>query len=577
MLLPLLLCPFLFTLVIIGLGWPVARRLRLDPAEKLCASVAISLLGIYLVAFAFYVLKAPRLEVGGMSAKFWILPIAAVIGLVTGRKNFAELCRDADARSLLAGQAMLWTWCVGWLAFVMAYSGGGWAGDWFEHWERARFFLERWPLDSKFIALYPLPARPPLANLVTGVFLDLTRVEFPLFQVVTTLLNGLVFLPAALLARRFFRAESGHGRVVIPVLVVLLMLNPAFVENATFPWTKLTAAFLVLSGLYFFLRAGESSVPRAAGPLCAASLAGALLAHYSAGPFVVLLAVAWLARSRARWGDPSFWRETARLGLLGGAVLATWFGWSVLAYGAQAALAPNTSVHAQPAGMGWLTKTALNLGDTIVPHFLRTLDPHLIEQRSASGWLRDWFFQLYQVNLFFVFGSVAWLAIVVRAWRRWQSSRAGDRAFWSWFIGGAVVIGVAVAPDRDHWGLAHICLQPVVVLGLAFLASQWPALSRAWRMLLIAGAACDLALGIALQFAVQAYAVDRWAHPETPLVAIFKGYSESALMNLVGKLSHHLVFLFDLVAAQGTLVLALLGAILTLALVRVSRSARPFV
>jgi len=45
---------------------------------------------------------------------------------------------------------------------VRSYSGGEWAGDWYEHYERARFFLERYPLGQKLISVYLLPARPPL-------------------------------------------------------------------------------------------------------------------------------------------------------------------------------------------------------------------------------------------------------------------------------------------------------------------------------------------------------------------------------------------------------------------------------
>jgi 4-amino-4-deoxy-L-arabinose transferase-like glycosyltransferase len=53
---------------------------------------------------------------------------------------------------------------------------------------------------------------------------------------------------------------------------VVLMLNPLFLQNATYPWTKLQAAFFILSGLYFFLRVRDGdggSGPRALCALCA--------------------------------------------------------------------------------------------------------------------------------------------------------------------------------------------------------------------------------------------------------------------------------------------------------------------
>ena len=51
--------------------------------------------------------------------------------------------------------------------------------------------------------------------------------------------------------------------------------------------------------------------------------------------------------------------------------------------------------------------------------------------------------------------------------RHWPAAAAPRRWFWTAFISGAILLGVAVHGARDTWGLAHICLQAVVVLGLA--------------------------------------------------------------------------------------------------------------
>jgi hypothetical protein len=569
MLLPLFASLVIFFGTVFGLAWPVAARLALDPAEKLCASALLSLLFIYLFAFAVYTLDAPV-------AALWALPLLALAGPLLGRRALIAAILDPDARSLLTGQLLVAGWCVGWLFFIASYSGGGWAGDWFEHWERARFFLERSPLDTKFLGSYALPARPPLANLVTGAFLAVTQISYAHYQLVTALLNSLAFLPAALLARRF-----GGGRRAMAVLAVLLMVSPSFVENATFAWTKLIAVAFVLGGLYFFLRTRDANPPRAAGPLCAAFLAAGILTHYSAAPFALLLAAAWLL-----WQRPP-WRTTVWLALLAAAVLATWFGWSLANYGPQTTLFSNSTVTSKDAQQGnQLLKIALNLRDTVVPHFLRSVDPALIAQRSPWGWWRDWFFQLYQVNLLFVFGSVAWLAIIVELVRRWRArSSAGvppaltprqagtpallGRGFWLWFIGGSILLGVAAHGARDSWGLAHICLQSIVVLGLAFLAARWSRLARGWRLALIAGATADLMLGIALQFGAQSYALDRWLAPGRDSSDTLTSYSESALLNLGGKIRNHLAFFTDVFPVPLALVLALLATVLMLALVRV--------
>jgi hypothetical protein len=355
-------------------------------------------------------------------------------------------------------------------------------------------------------------------------------------------------------------------------LVVLLMLNPSFVQNATFAWTKLAAVFFILSGLYFFLRALDADAPRAAGPLFAAAFATGILTHYSTGPYVLLLTLVWPALHRARWREPAFWWQTVKLGVVGGLVLATWFSWSLAVYGTHTTFLSNSSVTVKEAQTGdQLLKIALNLRDTVVPHFLRPLDPSLLTQRSPWGYLHDWFFQLYQLNLFFVFGSVAWLVLLRELIRHWPAAAALHRWFWTAFISGAILLGVAVHGARDTWGLAHICLQAVVVLGLAYLAARWATLSHNWRVVLLTGAALDFLLGIALHFAVQNYALDRWFTPDRSPLTIVQSYSETSVMNAMGKLYHQLGFFHDAFNLPAALVLALLTAILTLALARATR------
>ena len=471
MLLELTHCLLLFLAVTFGLAWPLAARLKLDRCEQLVASVMLSWVGVYLAAFAGYLNHLPK-------EAYWVLPGLAAAGLLANARAVAAVWREPDARALLVGQLLVSGWCLGWLWFVSSYNGGGWTSDWFEHWERTLFFLDRWPTDAQFLGVYALPARPPLANVTTGFFLALTQRTFAHYQLFTVLLNTLAFLPAALLVRRFRRPGAPAA---IGLLAVLLMLNPSFVENATFAWTKLAAVFFILGGLYFFLRALDAAAPRAAGPLCALSLAAAVLTHYSAGPYVLLLGLAWVLIQRGHWTDAAFWRQTAALALVGGLVLATWFGWSLTVYGAHTTLLSNSSVTVKDVHSGnQLLRIALNLRDTIVPHFLRPLDGALIAQTSRWGYWHDWLFQLYQVNLFFIFGSLAWLALLREGVRVWPAAPRA-RWFWALFVGGAVGLGVAVHGARDVWGLAHICLQSIAVLGLAFLAARWSELGRGWR------------------------------------------------------------------------------------------------
>lgn len=562
MLLSFLGCLGLVCAVTLGLAWPVAARLSLAPAEKIVASAALSLFGVFLAAWGVYTMALPQ-------AVLWIVPVFAAAGLLPGWRSLRETVRDPEARELVIGQLFMTGWCIGWLSFVITYSGGGWALDWFEHWERARFFLERWPHDRLFLAFYPVPARPPLANVVTGAFLALTRVDFAHFQLLSTVFGSLVFLPAALLARRF-----GGGRNAIAALAVLLMLNPLFLQNATFAWTKLPTAFFVLTALYFFLRAHDADAPRPAATLFALCLAAGILTHFSAGPYAVALALGWVTLGRRRWRDQAWWRTTLLAGLTGGLVLTTWFGWSLATYGVQGTFFSNTSaILHDPTPGAQFAKMTLNLRDTVVPHFLRPVESPILDQASTWGRARDWFFQLYQVNLLFGLGSVAWVALLVALRRAWREDGSGRRVFWAGFVGLVIVLGVCTHGTRDVWGLAHICLQSLVVLGLAVLAARWRELGSRWRTALVAGATVDFTTGIAFHFAVENYALDRWFSQGRSADEMMLSYTEAGRFNIAAKVQNQIAFFGDVFTPTPALVLPLLAALFALAVLRAARTA----
>ena len=527
----------LFLLIAFGIGWLPAARFPFAPAENIVAAAALALLGTFLIAWLIFVAALPAVAL-------WILPALGAAGFLIRWRALAEAWRDADGRAVIIGQLIVSVWCVGWLGTVASYSGGGWTSDWFEHWQRASFFLEHRPLDEKFIGIYSLPARPPLANIVTGALLAVTRLDFAHYQLFSTLLASLAFLPAALLARRF-----GRGSGAIAVCAVALMVSPLFVENATFAWTKLPAAFFALVALYFFLRAQEPGAPLAAAALFAVSLSAGLLAHYSIGPYAVMLAAGWWWLGWRRLDSTDWQRATGCAVLMTAIVLATWFGWSLHAYGARETFLSNSSVTAGAAHPGsQLGKITGNLRDTLVPHFLRPLDQSLIEQQSPWGKWRDWFFQTYQLNLIFACGSVAWLVIVRELVRTRRGTAPRLRRFWIGFGVGVVLLGIATHGARDEWGLTHICLQAFVLLALAFLAARWSELGRGWRIALLVGAAVDFICGIALQFGVESYAFDRWFAPGRPAAITFRSYTEPAFMNLAAKIKHKLVFFSDALA-----------------------------
>lgn len=548
----------LFALLSFGPAWPIAARLIGTAGERLLASIVFSWLAIFVVAWAVYVCALPL-------SVLWILPPAAIVGLAVGWRPLRALAREPEARELATAQAIVTCAVVAWLALIVSYSGGAWVGDWFGHWQRTAFFLERGPRDILFNGFDPLTSRPPLANVIFGAFVALTKKDFAHYQLASAFLGSLAFLPTAVFARRF------GGRAAIAVLAALLLASPMFAQNATFAWTKLPAACLTLAAFHFLLRADAPDCPRA-GLIAAIALGAALLTHYSAGPYALVFAAIWLARGR--WREAAWWRGTALAALAGAAVLALWFGWALGIYGARGTFLTNTSVTDAAPGVGaQLVSGLLNVRDTLVPHFLREVDYRFIAQRNPWGWWRDWFFQLYQINLVFLCGSVAWLAILVALRKDALLARSSVRAGWAASIAAIALLGVMVHSARDRWGLAHICLQPLALGGLAFLAARWETIGTGWRRVVVVGAAADLALGIALHFGAQSLLIDQWLGAATaggPL----DGYSAHAQANWRAKVHFRHAFFGDAYANREMIILALLAALLALAGWRAAKAAR---
>jgi dolichyl-phosphate-mannose-protein mannosyltransferase len=537
----------------------ITSRLNLDPAEKFVGGCALAVLLVFLVGWAIFIYTLP-------TNFFWALPAVASAGLWLQRRTLSEITTDADAANLIFSQVLITLWSVGWLALVLSYSGGDWLADWFGHQQRTWFFLDHGPLNIQFNGFDPLPSRPPLANVVTGAFLTLTERDFAHYQFFSTLLGSLVFLPAALLARRM-----GNGRA-IAVLAVLFMVNPMYLQNVTYAWTKLPAAFFVLTAVYFFLRAHDRPSSTVYALLFAITLASGLLTHYSTGPCAVALAVAWMIQGWAKRKEIA-WRQATLSAIAAGTlILFVWFGWAFSVYGITGTLTSNSSFTDQASsGSTQWQVIGLNIRDTIIPHFLRQVDFTAFTQRSVSGEWRDRFFTLYQNNFFFSFGSAAWAGLLVAIVQGWPRGKFAARFFWVWFTLTTTVIGVGVIGSRHPLGLAHICLQPLVLLGLAYLAASLPKIGTHWKRVLLVGATVDVATGILLQFGSQAFALERCFQPNRSIFDVISDYSRPAQMNFYAKLRHQWMFMGDVCIHAAPIIIGLIVLAFVTALIRADR------
>jgi hypothetical protein len=497
-------------------GFFLVRRLPWNPSEKLCAAVGLSLILLYLAALGLFWAGQAHLLQG--PAGYGVVSLACFALGALAARDALRLAAAASVRRVVLGFAALLIWTLALLGMIRNYSGGGWYGDWLEHFQRTLFFLHHLPKDVRFLGLSPLPARPPLMNLVASFFLAQAGDRFELFQITFAFLNLLVFLPCGLL----LPALAGRRRVL--PLLALFAFNPVLTQNATYTWTKLLAAFYVLLGIAFYLR-GSAKRDRRRMVVAFTALAAAMLVHYSAGPFAVFLALHYLLFSFRR--RPNRGRELAAIGAAGGILLATWFGWSIATYGAGATLTSNPSLQSLDNSGHGVVKMAGNLADTVVPHPLRRdARMELFRQPSAAGWLRDCCFLIYQTNLIAGMGLAGGLVALYwfgRLCRRGFAGRAAsERGFWLMLVPFCLLLGVAVMGERDTFGQAHLTLQPLILLGVTLVAARFARLPRAAACLVLLGCTLDFGLGVLLQARVQraedaaargvysSYARDNW-------------------------------------------------------------------
>ncbi len=553
-----------FIVLILGLGAALAPDWSLKAGERLCLGIAAALIALYLAGFGVFV-------AGLGTAWLWCLPPAAIAAMVWRWRHILALCRDPETKSLLGHWGIFVLWTLGLLALVVSYSGGGWAGDWLEHYKRTLVFMQRESPHMHFLGSYTLTSRPPLANVVTALLMEFSPGRFADYQMFTALLGTLFFFPGWLFYRRW-RGTRGADAL----WTIVLMLNPLVAQNTTFAWTKLTCTFWILSGGYFLLRGVLDELgqrARIAGFLC---LTAGLITHYSAGPWIL----AWLIAYAIWWlrhGGTRHVREAVAIAGLCALLAITWFGWAAHTFGWQDTGTSNSAAHEwqrQTLRDHWLVPIG-NIVDTIVPHPFRTMDKDIIYQLSRGGWVRDYFFNIYQTNLPLAAGFGGLFVILFNLLRPPPASVGMPRPeirFWRWFLPFIIVAGIVVHTPAEGWGLAHICLQPLVIIGLAWIATRLPRLPPVARTGFILLLLWDVAVGIVLPFIIEAttsYAegmatAPGWGFEVTRLNRI-------AMLNYGNKTVPGMHFFADTIKVPSLFAATFLLALLALMIVRLRR------
>jgi hypothetical protein len=542
-----------------GSGLFFVRYLKWSPVEKLCASIALSLVLIYLGSLAIFWLDLPN-------ASHWLLSGICLILSLACWRDLLRLYRPRGVRAMLGGFAFVLIWTSLILLCIRHYAGGTWSGDWLEHYQRSLFFLDHADLNYRFLNQYLLTDRPPMMNLICGHFMAQTSERFEIYQATAAFLNLLPIFPCAIFAR-WIAPNRAARRISMIALPIILAANPLFMQNVAYVWTKSFAAFFALLSLWLYMRGWRKGLRSYIVAAFVTAAAGCTV-HYYIVPWTLVLAahylfVVWPKRAE-RWG------ELGWISILAAIIPATWFAWAIENYGWATTFTSNLTVsnHTPGASVNRLAKIWQNLYATIVPYFLRHVPYQEFQQNDSLGRVRDLAFCLYQTNLIFAFG-VAGATVLIFIIIRHRASTT--QKFLLIFLAASGVLGVAAAPVAEDWGVAHLALQPHVLLGLAAISGVFGALPKVWRWIVVAGCFVDFVTGILLQvylehrvFQLVQVANGNWTFVSTPQML-----GHSAQFNFFMKQQLGLQFLGDLLPSGFVffaiaMVILLLGGLIRL-------------
>ena len=237
-------------------------------------------------------------------------------------------------------------------------------------------------------------------------------------------------------------------------------------ENATYPWTKSLTVFYVVLALWFYLAAQRKhDSPRMVAAFV--MLAMGLLVHYSAGPYIAVLAVHYLIRVFPT-GLPTPLARTGTNRRFLWALLATWFGWSMMAYGVKGTLSANTPIRsAQDIRAATSSRWRATLSIRWSQDRARLVADARFSPAHPAGRPR-WRVRFLSDQPNFQHGpdrrtdgGLAALSPLP------DSSCAGVRewSFWRVAVPVLVVIGIGVVGERDHFGSAQFHVDLSTSLG----------------------------------------------------------------------------------------------------------------
>jgi hypothetical protein len=422
---------------------------RLNDDEKFAGSFGISFFIYYLIGFTGYILNQNALV---FNLGFLLSSLIVSIYLLLKKQ---EIFRQEINKSIIFFLCFLVI--LYFQTFLPIYSGGLWSFDWWEHYQRAIFFLDRLPPSTHF-GPYLLTARPPVFNVVCFFFQSIAGRDFWVFQIISTLLNLTIFLPCYLLVKHFFREKS---KFLFAFVVLILLLNPSIIIQTTFTWSKAMAAGYILLGLVFYLRFRDAKRPMFLY-LTALFIGMGQITHYSSATYLIII-ILDLIFQKIKNSKVS-WRVLFNFTGIFLIIVSSWYLWAILNLGFSETFFGNTTFKQQNYSsvfqiIGKETNNSIKtLFPVLSPGYLRYINT----ERSFLVRTYDETYALYATT---IPGQVTFTLVFV-LWFMWRKIKFKNY-FLLYFCISGFILGILVIPKIEPTGLAHVTLLPVSCLLLS--------------------------------------------------------------------------------------------------------------
>jgi hypothetical protein len=466
--------------------WCFCGRLKMSSSVRLFVTAAFNFALFYLLEWLTYTISLP----------IWFP--ASVLLVLTAVSLFLILSKKVPLSLTVSGLvfwAVLATWILSFQLGVVVYGGANWFGDWRENYERALFFLEQKPLETRILLnVLSLPSRGPLFNSSASVLMNIFGKEFWFYQIISTVLNTFAILPFALLIQSIVKIKQAAAHWLS--LFIMMFAPFAFQIELHTNTIFFTLAF-ILGAVYLYRRSVRTDRPYwSVGSMIVFSLG--FLAHYLVFPIALFFAGHFFfVTVKRKWGIKPLLFSFLGCGIL----VSSWFLYLFFHFGLDKNLKSNNSIgqsyskfyQAAPGKSNSSNNVVKeNLLTTIIPYSFRrnwegiAAAPIIVQKDGRFGKIfepqesnstYEWYCDIInnQGSLLSNIGIAGFLGLYLAAgWIVRNSGILQNRAkqaktllgwkFWALFFGVGIPLNIALSPNPSPFGTAHLNLQIFVCL-----------------------------------------------------------------------------------------------------------------